>query len=90
MPRGRDPRRHLDSRLAQPREEDAHRRPVEGGPVEEILEPEPRAHLPGPFDLPELPRSQGGPVDLVRGLHLGEPVFAFEGAQDLLAPPVVV
>jgi len=64
--RGRNPRHRFDSRFAQPFEEDAHRRPVGGGAVEEILEPESRAHLPSPLDLSDLARSQGRPVDLVR------------------------
>jgi len=66
VPRGRDPRHRFDSRFTQPFEEDAHRRPVGGGAVEEILEPEPLAHLPSSLDLSNLARSQGGLVDLVR------------------------
>jgi len=87
---GCDARHRFDAGRAESLEKGAHRRPVGGGAIEKVLEPKTHAHLAGALEVADLPGSQGGLLDLVRGLDLGQAVLALELADDLLAAAIVV
>ncbi len=90
MPRRRHPRRRFDTRLTQPIEEGGHRRPIRGGAIEQILQAKTSAYLARALELADLAGAHRSLLDLVRRLDLGEPVFALELTEDLLATTVVV